>query len=154
MFCALFSITACDAPTTEELPNPPVVRVESGDPEWSAAVRRAKDTFWFFEQNWQTLENDGYSVKFALQNTAGELEHIWFSPTRIAGDSITGECANDPRDIPGLKFGDSRTVTRDQISDWMIVVGNKCYGGYTIRVAADRQKGSAPDFEFVDPQLD
>lgn len=115
-----------------------------------AAINTAKETLGFFEKNWKTMENDGYSLKFALPTPDGELEHIWFSPTRIQGDRITGECANDPVSIPGLKIGDTRTVTREDISDWMILVGNKCFGGYTIRVLAKRDPDAAPPLEFAD----
>lgn len=130
-----------------------VVNVEDDDSEMIAAIDTAKNTFEFFEKNWKTMESDGYSLKFALPTTDGELEHIWFSPTKIQGDRITGECANDPANIPGLKIGDIRTVSRDDVSDWMIVVGNKCFGGYTIRVLAKRDPSAAPPLEFMDPPV-
>lgn len=150
LLATVVAITACDGPSEQASPEPSVSRIESSDAEITAAIQKAKATFTFFEKNWQSMESDGYSVKFALPNSVGELEHIWFTPTKIDGDSITGECANDPRDIPGLAFGDIRTVTRDQVSDWMIIVGKKCYGGYTIRVLSQRQEGPMPELEFVD----
>ena len=73
------------------------------------------------------------------------------STAEALSHEITGECANDPEKIPGLKLGDVRTVTRNDVSDWMIVVGNKCFGGYTIRVLAERDPDAAPPLEFVDP---
>ena len=128
-----------------------VVNVGDGDTEMIAAIANAKRTFPFFEKNWKAMKNDGYSLKFSLPTSDGDLEHIWFSPTEIQGNKITGECANDPARIPGLKIGDVRTVTRDEVSDWMIVVGKKCYGGYTTRVLSQRVPESAPPLEFVDP---
>ena len=127
-----------------------VINVADDDPEMVQAIKTAKETFGFFENNWQTMTNDGYSLKFALPTADGELEHIWFSPTKIEGDKITGECANDPANIPGLKIGDSRTVSRDDVTDWMILVGNQCYGGYTIRILAKRNPDAAPPLAFVD----
>ncbi|MEM9660436.1 MAG: DUF2314 domain-containing protein [Planctomycetota bacterium] len=53
-----------------------------------------------------------------------------------------------------LNLGDTRTVARNDVTDWMIVVGNKCFGGYTIRVLAKRDPSAAPPLEFVDPPND
>ena len=128
-----------------------VIDVVDDDAEMLAAIESAKASLGFFEQNWQAMESDGYSLKFALPTTDGGVEHIWFSPTKIQGDKITGVCANVPENIPGLKLGDTRTVSRDDVSDWMIVVGNKCYGGYTIRVLARRDPDLAPPLKFIDP---
>lgn len=144
-------MSGCNSPTGDSSSTPGVVQVEGDDPEMRAAIATAKETLGFFEQNWKTMKNDGYSLKFALPASNGELEHIWFSPTEIHGDRITGECANDPVAIPGLKIGDTRTVTRDDVSDWMILVGNQCFGGYTVRVLAKRDPDAAPPFEFRDP---
>lgn len=72
----------------------------------------------------------------------------------MQGDKIIGKCANDPVDVPGLGMGDIRKVTRADVSDWMIVVGNQCYGGYTIRVLAKRDPDAVPPLEFVDHPLD
>ena len=118
---------------------PDVVDIESDAPDMLAAIKTAQKTMSFFEQNWRTMDNDGASLKFALPTPDGGREHIWFMPTKILSDKITGKCSNVPVGIPGLNIGDVRTVSRDDISDWMIVVGDKCYGGYTIRVMAERE---------------
>ena len=128
-----------------------VVTVADDDPEMVAAIKDAKGTLGFFEKNWKTMKSDGYSLKFALPTTEGGLEHIWFSPTKIQDDKIVGVCANEPGKIAGLKLGDTRTVSRNDISDWMIVVGTQCYGGYTIRVLAKRDPAAAPPLSFLDP---
>ncbi len=143
----------CNNSPDDGSPAQSVVSVADDDPEMVAAIATAKETLSFFEENWETMKSDGYSLKFALPTTDDGLEHIWFSPTKIQGDKITGECANDPAKIPGLKIGDTRTVSRDDVSDWMIVVENKCYGGYTIRVLAKRDSDIVPPFEFVDPPV-
>lgn len=132
-------------------PVAPVVEVAEDDREMAAAIATAQQSLGFFEKIWETMETDGYSLKFAMPTAAGGVEHIWFTPTKIDGDRFTGECANHPVDIPGLQVGDERTVPRDQVSDWMILIGGKCYGGYTIRVLAARNPDQAPPLEFVDP---
>jgi uncharacterized protein YegJ (DUF2314 family) len=144
-------MTGCSRPSEDDTWTQRVINVEDDDPEMIAAIQTARNTFGFFESNWESMESDAYSVKFALPTHDGQLEHIWFTPTSVQGDQITGVCANDPEKIPGLKIGDTRTVTRDDLSDWMIVVGNKCFGGYTIRVLAERNPDAAPPLEYVDP---
>jgi uncharacterized protein YegJ (DUF2314 family) len=128
-----------------------VVQFDGDDREMNDAMVEARRTFDFFQQNWKTMENDGYSLKFALETPDDGLEYIWFSPLTIEGDKITGECANHPEEVANLKLGDKRTVTRDRISDWMIVVGDQCYGGYTIRVISKRDPNATPPMNFVDP---
>lgn len=125
--------------------------IEDDDAEMNAAIKSAQATLKFFENNWKSMPNDGYSLKFAMRTSDGDLEHIWFAPTGIEGDQFTGECANEPVNVPGLKLHDVRTVSRDAVTDWMIVAGRKCYGGYTIRVISKREPENAPPFIFVDP---
>ena len=148
----LILLCGCGDSTNRDFAASPVVNIED-DPAMIAAIETAKKTLVFFENNWRTMKSDGYSLKFALPTTDGELEHIWFSPTEIQGDKITGECANNPVKIPGLKAGDTRTVNRSDVSDWMIVVGNRCYGGYTIRVLTERDPAAASPLEFIAPSL-
>lgn len=151
LFLTLVVACGCQDSLNGNSLNRAVVNIEDDDPEMNTAVETAQKTFVFFENNWKTMNNDGYSLKFALPTSDGELEHIWFSPTKINGDQVTGQCANDPAKIPGLKLGDTRTVTRSDVSDWMIVVGNRCFGGYTIRVLAKRDPDAATPLEFIDP---
>ena len=48
--------------------------------------------------------------------------------------------------LPGPVIG----VHFTDISGWMIVVGEKCYGGYTIQVAMKNEPEAAPPFDFVE----
>ena len=123
-------LTGCGVDRTGE---PPFGVVESSDPEMVAAIERARSTFDFFTENYKTMENDGYSVKFGLKTPDDDLEYIWFNPIEISGNEIKAACANEPVNLPGLKPGDVRTLKRSEVADWMIVVGKKCYGGFTIQ---------------------
>lgn len=115
-----------------------------------AAISTAKETFHQFEENWKRADVDSYSIKLAMKTDADGLEHIWFTPLKIEGDQITASCANDPENIPGLRFGDVRVVDRADISDWLIMEREKCYGGYTIRVLAEQDPASVPALQFAD----
>ena len=148
---ALALIMGCSESPNSQSDGTGIIDVADDDAEMNAAIAKAQESFNFFEDNWETMDSDGYSVKFALPTADGQLEHIWFSPTRITGNQVTGECANDPRGIPDLKLGDVKTVNRSKVSDWMIIDGDKCYGGYTIRVLRKQNPGAVPNFTFVDP---
>ena len=130
--------------------NPPVIDVDSEDQKMNAAIKQAKTSLDQFFENYESIENDGYSLKFGLQTSDGNIEHIWFNPIEVDGDTIKAKCANEPRDIPDLKLGDIRYLKRDQITDWMIVSGNKCYGCYTVRVLAKKNPKYAPPYKYVD----
>ena len=133
-----------------ESENPPVVGVESGDSEMNSAIAKAQETLEHFFANYQSMPNDGYSLKFRMPTPDGEGEHIWFNPVEVSGDTVTAQCANEPMQIPDLKAGDTRVLSKSDITDWMIIAGSKCYGGYTIRVLAKRDSANAPPFEFAD----
>ena len=118
----------------------------------NAAIEKGKATFDFFKENWQTMENDGYSAKFGLPTTIDELEYIWFNPLEIKDGAIRGECANEPVDIPNLYYREVRELSEHQVADWMIIVGDKCYGGYTIQAMSKFAPPAedAPKFEYID----
>ena len=130
--------------------NPPVIDVDSENQQMNTAIEKAKETLNQFFANYKKIENDGYSLKFGLETSDGGIEHIWFNPLEVKGETIKAECANEPRDIPDLKLGDIIDLKREQITDWMIVTGNKCYGGYTVRVLAEIDPENAPPFVYAD----
>ena len=115
-----------------------------------AAIKTAQKTFGQFLEKWDTMPNDGVSVKFGIPSSDDSLEHIWFQPTEITDSEITGVCGNEPARVPGLKLGDTRTFKRSELTDWMILDGTDCYGGYTIRVLARMEPENAPALNFVD----
>ena len=140
----------CENPPQRTGNQPPVVGVDSDDERMNLAMAKAKETFSKFEQNWTKPGLDSASIKVAMETNSDGLEHIWFTPTKIEGDQITATCSNQPENIPGLSFGDVRTIDRSKISDWMIMEGSKCYGGYTIRVLAEIDPDNAPPFQFAE----
>ena len=128
-----------------------VIHVDSEDIKMNQAIKAAKKSLDFFFNNYKTMKNDGYSLKFSIPTDNNDTEHIWFNPKAVDGDEITAQCANDPDNVSNLKAGDIVKLNKKDISDWMIIVGDKCYGGYTIRVLVEKDPASAPEFEFIDP---
>ena len=128
----------------------PVVKVDETNVEMQDAIDTARKTFDQFVKNWKSMRNDGVSVKFGLPTWDDEIEHIWFNPSEITDTEITGTCGNEPAKVAGLKYGDVRRFDRSELTDWMILQGDKCYGGYTIRVLSKMEPDMAPPLKFID----
>ena len=116
----------------------------------NAAIETARQTFPQFLKSWKSMPSDGVSVKVGLPTSDDDIEHIWFEPITITDTDVIGICGNDPNKIPNLKLGDRRKFSRSEVSDWMILVGDKCYGGYTVRVLSQMEPENAPPFTFLD----
>lgn len=128
----------------------PVVGVEDDDARMTAAMDKARETFPLFLKHWQSMPSDATSVKIAVPTADDSLEHIWFAPVSIADNKITATCGNDPANVPDLKYGDERTFELSDVSDWMIMSGKTCYGGYTVRVLSEMEPENAPPLEFAE----
>lgn len=129
-----------------------VINVDEDNAAMNAAMAKAKQTFGFFVDNWKTMKSDSCAIKVRVPTSDDGIEHIWFEPISVNADQLEGVCSNQPRDIPGLKMGDRRSFSTDDISDWMILDGNDCYGGFTIEVMTKLAPDEAPPFTFIDPQ--
>ncbi len=79
-------------------------------------------------------KGDFFAIKRPYPTRSGEVEHIWITVSTISNGSFIGEIGNIPRDIADLNEGDSVTVPRAEVTDWMIASGRRMFGGYTTRV--------------------
>lgn len=75
-----------------------------------------------------------YSLKVGLPDATGGTEHIWVDSLRFEGYTLVGALANHPVNLPGMSLGSRIAIDQAQVSDWMIVRGDRAYGGYTLRV--------------------
>ena len=62
------------------------------------------------------------------------IEHMWINNINFDGETITGELVNTPNRLTNIKNGDFVTRKIKEISDWMISIHGKTYGGFTIQV--------------------
>jgi uncharacterized protein YegJ (DUF2314 family) len=113
-----------------------VVNFAGGDAEMNAAIAAARKTLPVF---WKHLEAhpemaEDHSLKVAMPVDGGGREHIWVGHIQAQGGKITGQLANAPDSLPGLKLGSPVSFTQDQISDWSYTKGGKLYGHYTTRI--------------------
>jgi uncharacterized protein YegJ (DUF2314 family) len=77
------------------------------------------------------------AVKVALRE--GEaVEHVWISDLAFDGESFRGRLGNTPVDLRRWSIGDTVRVSRDSVSDWMLVDADTVYGGYSVHVLRAR----------------
>ena len=133
-FLATVTAAAC-------APQDPVTKVEAKDAKVNAAIAQARATLPVFWAKYDERFPGGseYRIKAALPTAHGGVEHIWVDVTSHSRLAARGTLANDPDDLPDLKFGSAITVEPEKVSDWMYMRGGKVYGGYTIRALLDRQ---------------
>jgi uncharacterized protein YegJ (DUF2314 family) len=131
---------------------PAVVNFDSMDPEMDAAIRRARSSFPGFVAQLPQLRDrsDYFSVKVPI-DTGTSTEHIWLSSLELRDGEVAGVLANAPLDGP-YKLGDKVSVPVEEISDWMAVVDNDLYGGFTVLVARSRM--SPAEQEEFDRSVD
>ncbi len=83
-----------------------------------------------------------FSIKVRFDLAEGKAEHIWLADVRYTGTQFSGTINNVPKSIKDITLGSRVTVSRDPVTDWMIVEGGRLVGGTTIRVARNRKSGA------------
>lgn len=110
--------------------------VAEDDVQVNAAMDEARKTLPYF---WATKKvaaanTSDFDLKVGLPTPDGSKEHIWVNNVERRGTEISGVLANNPADLGDLKFGQTVTFTKEQISDWAFMRDGKLYGHYTTRV--------------------
>jgi uncharacterized protein YegJ (DUF2314 family) len=133
--------------------NDPIVEVANNDPEMIAAIEDARNTLYFFLENFQSPKpNQTYfSIKARFPYGADSHEHMWIDDLIFSGQEFSGILGNDPRYVLDLKYGDKVTVKVSDVTDWMIVENGKLIGGYTLLVLRNRM--SPTEREKFDAQI-
>lgn len=125
-------------PTSENDPLA-VVEVANDDPAMQKAIAEARgsvDRFIAALQN-PSPTQESFSIKMLVED--GEKgEHMWLFPVEFQDGVFKGQVNNDPADLPNVKFGDERSVSQDQITDWMYMEEGRIAGGYTLRVLIEQ----------------
>ena len=137
LLVAVFGL-GVDAGCTSRDTSDPVVDVKADDPVMNAAIDKARATV----DKFITALNDpkpqqNFSVKMAVEDENG-VEHMWLAPVEIKGTKFVGTLNNEPGIVRSVEYGDTLTVDKTEISDWMIVQDQTISGGYTMRVLIDQ----------------
>lgn len=120
---------------------PTPVRSSGADPvydaynndEMNAAIARARSEVDTFIAALQSGDGDHFSVKAPIDGANGQVEHFWLTDITYADGTFTGDIGNDPETIDTVRFGQSWSIGKEEISDWLIMRGDKMYGNYTVR---------------------
>lgn len=99
-----------------------------------AAIAEAKSTLDEFEEALEARRpgSSDFTLKKGFPTSRGALEFIWISEIRKKGDGFEGEIGNEPVDVATLKAGQTVTLTRGEVVDWMYREGGETKGGFTI----------------------
>lgn len=105
------------------------------------AYEQARDSFNYFwrEVYWEYRRivpaHQFAMVKVPFKEIAnGEevVEHMWINGIQFNGETITGELVNDPNHLQSVTKGHKTEISPSEISDWMLAIGGKTYGGFTV----------------------
>lgn len=115
----------------------PVREFEADDPRLAAAATEARLRFEEFRTAFEARNPDDdesiYAVKIAMTEDDA-IEHMWINVSDIVGDEITGELANEPRDLEEVELGDEITTTIAELEDWVIQRGTERLGGFSLAI--------------------
>ncbi len=105
----------------------------------NAAIREAQRTLGEFEQRLAapTPAQSAASLKVRFEE-GGHVEHIWLDAVRWLDGEFEGEIGNTPEHIRHLKLGDKVKARAADISDWMVIDGDRLIGGYSVRLLRKR----------------
>lgn len=99
--------------------------------EMNAAIATAKRRVDEFIAVLAERGADSFSVKAPITDANG-TEHFWIVDVTYANGVFTGKIGNDPGIVKNVKLGQTWTVKREDISDWIYTLGKKIHGGFTI----------------------
>lgn len=114
---------------------PDLVYVPEEDERMQWAIEKARLTLWYFEKS---LKKPGpaqqwFSVKVKIQEEE-HTEHLWLNNPDLDEDgNLFGIVGNEPVNIQNVKMDQHIGVSRELISDWLIMESGRLIGGYTIR---------------------
>lgn len=124
--------------------NPDVYNMPNENERLNWAMEKARLTLHYFEAC-LTNPKDGqeyFSIKARIEDN-GKTEHIWLRESSFDGDgNIFGIVGNEPIDVKNVSIDEKIGITKEHVSDWMIIENGKLIGGYTIRAIRDGLEGS------------
>ncbi len=138
LMCVSAAITssACEraAPTSSV-----VARVNSKNAQLDRATAIAQarlDEFIAVLQDHE-LEKHGFTILTHFTTPDGESVDIWVGAEAFADDQFTGIVDDKPEEVTTIKLGDTVTIARGDVFDWMYLDHDTLVGGWTVRVQID-----------------
>lgn len=115
-----------------------IVQKPAGDAGLAAAKIQAQEEMdYFINFLAENSKDDKYkfSVKTALSDNQGTVEHMWVAITEYKDGTFFGTLANDPVEVKGMKFGGTVSVKKEDVEDWTLHDGylNAIVGGFSLK---------------------
>ena len=129
-------------PAPELLPQatPANTTLRNDDPELDAAVARARGSLdTFLQRLAHPQKGEVFSVEAAFPTPDGGHEHLWIGDVTFKRNAFTGTLTSKVAKVPSLSYGQTVTVKRDEVTDWMILRAGRSEGGFTVKVLLDRE---------------
>ncbi|MHB0958920.1 MAG: DUF2314 domain-containing protein [Pirellulaceae bacterium] len=92
-----------------------------------------------------------FSVKTAIKD-GDQVEHLWLVPVRYEDGKFIGRVSNEPHAVKTVRVGDTITVAKREISDWVYAEDRKMIGGFTVKAMQDSSnvnKGPVGNRELI-----
>ena len=123
----LLTFSGCGRTTPDTL-------VSSGynELEMEAAIARARREVDSFVSELTNPTGTNHAVKAPIEDR-GETGHFWLSNVSFKNGEFTGTIDNEPGMVGNVKLGQSWTIKKSDISDWMFMRDGKMHGNYTMR---------------------
>ncbi len=84
-----------------------------------------------------------YGVKIHFPKPDGnEGSHLWLRVNDLFADLYFSSPIELPSDFVGLKLGETKLATDDEVEDWMILDSGTLYGGFSLRAIRERLPAS------------
>ncbi|QDU46753.1 Ankyrin repeat protein [Symmachiella dynata] len=147
----------------------PIFMFDDDDPAMRKANEAAQGSFKYFwrELSWERRRIipglDMAMVKLPFTDgprTDGhsDFEQMWIGEVGFDGETLTGELLNSPNWLTSVRQGDSVQVPFAQLTDWMMTVDGRAYGGFTVNAMRAKmgrnerkQHDKAWGLDFGDP---
>lgn len=130
------------APAPARLPQVPVTAKadRSEDPQLRDAMSKAQATLeGFVSRLRKPQRGETFSVEGKFKAEDDSPIYLWLGDVSFANDAFTGTITTHPKKASRLKFGDTATVRKEDVSDWMILKGGRSEGGFTIEILMQRE---------------
>jgi uncharacterized protein YegJ (DUF2314 family) len=112
-----------------------IVSVPDDDPDMVGAMQKAKETLPDFVEILQTPNTGERFLLLKARFVDGvDIEHMWVADLVEDGDGFRGVVADEPKVVKTVTFKQPVKITRDQITDWMVIQDGKVKGALTTRV--------------------
>ncbi|MBK1854759.1 YegJ family protein [Verrucomicrobiaceae bacterium 5K15] len=128
---SLFLLPSCDKPEQATGTEPETLVREYDESGMEEAISIARSRIDEFLKVLRDNDADSFSVKAPIKDENG-TEHFWLTEVSYKDGVFHGVIGNDPGIVKNVNFGQSWSIKRDSISDWMYVRSGMIHGGFTI----------------------